>query len=169
MVVGAGAEPLAGRRGGEGGGGREERARQRRLERPACRQDLPPHGRHRDGGQWPALDGGKAAHDLGLPLRDIRRRILPSFEVSDLKGGLCALVEEVEDLVVDVVDPGAPIAQVHRDSYDPRMSTAHYRRTLHARASNPGWLASPGARWGERGGAQCGQLVGGEGAAGADR
>jgi hypothetical protein len=25
-------------------------------------------------------------------------------------------VEEVEDLVVDVIDPGAPIAQVHRDS-----------------------------------------------------
>src|SRR3546814_2243088 len=56
----------------------------------------------------------RSAHDLGLPLRDIGRRILPSFEVSDLKGGLGALVEEVEDLVVDVVDPGAPIAQDQR-------------------------------------------------------
>jgi hypothetical protein len=40
------------------------------------------------------------AHDGRFPLRDIRRRFLPSFEVSDPEGRRGALVEEVEDLVV---------------------------------------------------------------------
>src|SRR5882672_2832104 len=59
---------------------------------------------------------GQLPQDLSFPLRDIRRRPLPSFEVADLKGGLGALVEEVEDLVVEFVDPGPPVGQVHRNT-----------------------------------------------------
>src|SRR5262249_1634936 len=59
-------------------------------------------------------------------------RILPSFEVSDLEDGLGALVEELEDSVVEVVDPGTPIVQVHRDShYCLTRDIADYR--LHPR------------------------------------
>jgi hypothetical protein len=39
-----------------------------------------------------------------------------AFEVSDLEGGLGALVEEVEDLVVEVIDPGTPVVQAHGNS-----------------------------------------------------
>src|SRR5436305_480206 len=82
---------------------------------------------HRVRRQRPAVAGGQAAEDRGLPLRDIRRRILPSFEVSDPEGGLGALVEEVENLVIEFADPGAPIAQVHRDSCTHSLlGTAHY-------------------------------------------
>ena len=48
----------------------------------------------------PGIARDQTAENLRLALGDIRRRILPSFEVSYTKGGLGALVEEVEDLVV---------------------------------------------------------------------
>src|SRR3970282_2011766 len=112
----------------------------------ARRQNLAPPRRPRPRPARRAPGGGETAQDLGLTLRNIRRRILPSFEVSDVKGGLGALVEEVEDLIVDVVDPGAPIAQVHRDSCDPRMSTAHYKRRLPRGASNRGRSVATTAR-----------------------
>src|SRR6266446_6441866 len=47
---------------------------------------------------------------------------MPSLEVSDLEGGLGTLVEEGEDLVVELVDPGTPIVQVHRDSCPAALS-----------------------------------------------
>jgi hypothetical protein len=55
---------------------------------------------HGLGRQRPAVQVGESSQNGRLTLRNIRRRVLPSFEVSDLKGGLGALVEEVEDLVV---------------------------------------------------------------------
>src|SRR4029450_1886329 len=95
---------------------------QRRLEGPARREDLAPDGV--DGRSLERARAGlaQAPEDLGLPLRGIDRRILPSFEVSDLEGGLAALVEELKNSVVEIVDPGTPIVQVHRDS--------HYCRAL---------------------------------------
>src|SRR4029450_6505390 len=95
---------------------------QRRLEGPARREDLAPDGV--DGRSLERARAGlaQAPEDLGLPLRGIDRRILPSFEVSDLEGGLGALVEELKNSVVEIVDPGTPIVQVHRDS--------HYCRAL---------------------------------------
>jgi hypothetical protein len=47
---------------------------------------------------------------------------MPSLEVSDLEGGLGTLVEEGEDLIVEVIDPGTPIVQVHRDSCPEALS-----------------------------------------------
>ena len=94
----------------------EERHGQRVLELPAGGQDLAPDRFDRRCGQRPAVRRAQPADDLRLTLGDIRRHPLTSFEVSDLEGGLCALVEEEEDLVVEVIDPGAPIAQVHTNS-----------------------------------------------------
>ena len=53
---------------------------------------------------------------LGLTLRDEVRRVLLSLELADLEGGVSALVEEAEDLIVEVVDPGTPVVQVHKGS-----------------------------------------------------
>src|SRR5206468_8462069 len=90
--------------------------RERPLERPRRRQNLTPDRRDVVGGQRSARLSGQRPQDLSFPLRDIRRRPLPSFEVADLKGGLGALVEEAEDLVVELVDPGPPVGQVHRNT-----------------------------------------------------
>jgi hypothetical protein len=57
---------------------------QRRFERAARRQDLAPHGGDGLRGQRTTARLGQTIHDRRLTLRDIRRRILPSFEVSDL-------------------------------------------------------------------------------------
>src|SRR6185503_16667561 len=95
---------------------------QRRLEGPARREDLAPDGVDGRSRERAYAGLAQAPEDLGFPLRGIDRRILPSFEVSDLEGGLGALVEELENSVVEFVDPGAPIVQVHRDS--------HYCRAL---------------------------------------
>src|SRR5437879_288390 len=131
------AEALAGGLVREGGRRRQVGDRHRRLQGPARRQDLAPDGEDRLGRQRTAVARGESTQNRGLPLRDIRRRILPSFEVSDLEGGLGALVEEVENLVIEFADPGAPIAQVHRDSCARSLlSIGHYRRTLAAFASN---------------------------------
>src|SRR5262249_51520585 len=61
--------------------------------------------------------------------RGRRLRPIPLFELSDPEGGLCTLEEEVEDLVVEVIGPGAPIAQeVHRDSRGTTLANpSHYR------------------------------------------
>src|SRR5207249_4425224 len=91
--------------------------RQRGLEGAGRREHFPPDRADRLGGERPAVRRGQAPEDLRLTLRGIDRRTLPSFEVSDLKDGLGALVEEAEDLVVEVVNPGTPIVQVHRDSH----------------------------------------------------
>jgi hypothetical protein len=84
----------------EGGGGAKVGDRERFLEGAAAREDLRPDRAHRVGRQRSRVPGEKSAEDFGLALRDIRRRTLPSFEVSYAEGGLGALVEEVEDLVV---------------------------------------------------------------------
>src|SRR5215510_2338123 len=66
---------------------------------------------------------------------------MPSLEVSDFEGGLGTLVEEVEDLVVEFVDPGTPIVQVHRDSCPaaltsiPRIIVSRLRAPQGPRAS----------------------------------
>jgi hypothetical protein len=39
------------------------------------------------------------------------------FEIPDPESCLGALVEEVEDLVVEVIDPGTPFVQVHGNSW----------------------------------------------------
>ena len=67
-------------------------------------------------GSGPAFVGDEPLEDLGLALGDEVRKVLLPLELADLEGGLCALVEEVEDLFVEVIDPGTPIVQVHRDS-----------------------------------------------------
>src|SRR2546427_13029852 len=92
-----------------------------RLEGSTPGEDLAPDGTDGLHGERPGARG-QTPEDLRLTLRRIQRRILPSFEVSDLEGGLGALVEELENSVVEVIDPGTPIVQVHRDS--------HYCRAL---------------------------------------
>ena len=90
--------------------------RERRLERAARRQDLAPdRARHvaRDG-TGVGLDD--LSQDLSLTLRHVGRNARQAFEVSDLESSLGALVEEVEDLVVEVIDPGTPVVQVHGSS-----------------------------------------------------
>src|SRR5207253_10696902 len=98
----------------EGGQGPEVGHAERALGRERRRQDLPPDRADADGGQGPAVVLDEPIDDLRFPLRNEVREVLPSFEVSDSEGGLGALVEEVEELVVEVVDPGTPIVQVHR-------------------------------------------------------
>src|SRR2546426_9025344 len=115
------AEALEGGLVGEGGLRPKVGDGQRRLEGAAPGEDLAPDGTDGLRGERPGARG-QTPEDLRLTLRRIQRRILPSFEVSDLEGGLGALVEELEDSVVEVIDPGTPIVQVHRDS--------HYCRAL---------------------------------------
>src|SRR5499427_10696270 len=101
----------------EGGLGAEVRDGQRRFEGTARRQDLSPDGADRLTPQRPRAGCPQPPENFGLTVRGIDWRILPSFEVSDLEDGLGALVEELEDSVVEVVDPGTPIVQVHRNSH----------------------------------------------------
>jgi len=64
----------------------------------------------------PAGQREETIEELRLSLRDKVGRILFPLELADLEGGVSALVEEVEDLFVEVVDPGAPVVQVHKSS-----------------------------------------------------
>ncbi len=105
--------------------------RQRVLEITTGGEDLAPDRFDRVRWQPTPARRAQSSDDLRFPLGDIRRQLLSSFEVSDLKGGLCALVEEEENLIIEVVDPGAPIAQVHKDSRRPALANpAHYRGSL---------------------------------------
>src|SRR6266542_4474007 len=56
-----------------------------------------------------------AAAGVFVPGDEVREILLP-LELADLEGGASALIEEVEDLLVEVIDPGTPIVQVHRSS-----------------------------------------------------
>ena len=114
-----GAEALEGGLVGEGRLGPQVGDGEGGLEGPARGQDFAPDGDERLGGQRPGVQRPEPADDLGFTLRGIGRRVLTSFEVSDLEDGLGALGEELKDFVVEVVDPGTPIVQVHRDSHEP--------------------------------------------------
>src|SRR5947207_15909347 len=118
---------------GEGRLRPEVRDGQGPLERPGRGQNFAPDRGQVVGGERSAVLRGQRPQDLSFPLRNIRRRPLPSFEVADLKGGLGALVEEVEDLVIEFVDPGPPVGQVHRNTC-PR-ECGDYRRTFAGDAS----------------------------------
>src|SRR5262249_50722896 len=111
----------------------------------------------------------QAGDDLRLTLRHVERQIMPSLEVSDLEGGLGALLEEVEDLIVEVIDPGTPIVQVHRGSCSASLvDIAHYRPMFSTGAGTrePGW--SPPRARPPRDGPQGGDLPGRQGTRGAD-
>ena len=75
--------------------GAQVRDGQRGFERAAAGQDLAPDGHDRLRGQRPVILLGETPDDVGFTLRGIGGRILTSFEVSDLEGGLGALGEEV--------------------------------------------------------------------------
>src|SRR5712692_2237021 len=109
-------EPNRRRGVGIGARGAEIGDRQRMLERQRRRQDLAPDGPNGLGAQRARIQRDEAVKDLGLALRDEVREILLPLELVDLEGGATALVEEVEDLLVEVIDPGAPFVQVHRSS-----------------------------------------------------
>ena len=79
-------------------------------------EDLPPDGPHGIRAQRPAVEGDEALEDLRLALGDEVGKVLLPLELADLESGLSAPVEEVEDLFVEVIDPGAPIVQAHRSS-----------------------------------------------------
>ena len=114
-VGGRGAEMLERGLVRERGLGAEEAHRERSFQGPARGEDLDPHRPHRCDRPGSGVGGGEARENLRLAFGDVRRSILPTFEVSDPEDGLGALVEEVEDLVVELVDPGTPIVQVHSD------------------------------------------------------
>ncbi len=66
------------------------------------------------GGSRAKGEGG--VEDLGLTLGDEVREIVLPLGLAAPEGGGTALVEEFEDFVVEVVDPGSPTVQVHRGS-----------------------------------------------------
>src|SRR5439155_15821076 len=90
-----GAEVRDGRLVGEGRLRPEVRDGQGPLERPGRGQNFAPDRGQVVGGERSAVLRGQRPQDLSFPLRNIRRRPLPSFEVADLKGGLGALVERL--------------------------------------------------------------------------
>ena len=100
----------------------EVRDGERTLDGTTPGQDLAPDGSNGFGGQRARIRCSQSGDDLSLALRHIVRQIMPSFEVSDLEGGLGTLVEEGEDLIIEVIDPGTPIVQVHRDSCPAALS-----------------------------------------------
>ena len=119
----------------------EVRDGQRMLEIATARQHLAPDRGDRVPGKRTGRGRTESSEDLRLALRGIRRHPIPLFELSDPEGGLCTLVEEVEDLVVKVIDPGAPIAQeVHRDSRGTTLANPdHYRGSPPWRQAGPTW------------------------------
>ena len=97
-------------------GRREERDRHGLLEGAAGGEDLSPHRARHVGGQRAGVPVRDPPEDFRLTLRRVDRGARVPFEVSDLESSLGALVEEVEDLTVEVIDPGTPFVQVHGDS-----------------------------------------------------
>src|SRR2546425_1247825 len=96
--------------------GAEVSDRQRMLEGEAGGEDLPPDRPDGVAAQGAPVARDETVEDLGLALgSEVRELVLP-LELADLEGGLSAPSEEVEDLFVEVIDPGAPIVQVHRSS-----------------------------------------------------
>ena len=114
--LGRGAEAAHGRRVGEGSRRAQVADGERVLESQRSGKDLAPDGAEGIRGERPRIQGEQAVDELGLPLRDKVRPVLLPLELADLEGGLPALIEEVEDLFVEVVDPGSPVVQVHRSS-----------------------------------------------------
>ena len=64
----------------------------------------------------PRLSATSRSRICGLALGNEVRKVLLPLELADLEGGLSALVQEVEDLFVEVIDPGSPIVQAHSGS-----------------------------------------------------
>ena len=110
------AEATHGGRMGEGPRGSQVADGQRILEGERGGENLAPDRAHRIRAERTAVQLEETAEQLGLTLRDEVRRVLLSLELADLEGGVSALVEEVEDLIVEVVDPGTPVVQVHKGS-----------------------------------------------------
>src|SRR3972149_5022106 len=132
--VGGRAETAHRRRVRESARGTEVPAGQRILEGERGREDLPPDGADRLSAQGAPIQRREALEDLRLALRDKVRPVLLPLELADLKGGVSALVEKVEDLLVEVVDPGSPVVQVHEG-----LLMRIYRRLFASIGEAPWW------------------------------
>src|SRR6266852_6093689 len=64
-------------------------------------------------GQWPCIVALSVCEHFVFPVRLVQRYLCLLLELADFEGAVRALVQELDELLVDFIDAAAPVAEVH--------------------------------------------------------